>query len=164
MRDMNVLRLRGNTMPPLTESVIQLTQTFQGNLSINTGGSQTDIRMFDLAAFVPGGASYWLRMRPEKVLLWLKPVGRDGVLEQDTLQVQIPGTDDGAPPMTFRDNSIDGMTLPHVGFKFGLRQRMRWINPSSPDTLFTVSVPGSTGGYKLFCVVTLGLVSPQLTT
>lgn len=178
-RDLEVQRSRKTGMPPLTDSTITVTQAFQGVLTLqpagSTGGSfGLDVSYARLAELIPGGLTYWSRMRVEKVSVWLKPEAARGTaggfLRLFELEVTIPGnTNTGSPPRSFRDNAIDGATLPMVSWRFGLAQRQRWVSPAAGENLFRVSTPGIQGttgdnAPQVFLVATVQLVSSQVNT
>jgi len=168
MKSFQPERLVASVIPPVTETTVAITQRFMGEFPLTAGGSVPTFRGFamaDLVGLVPGGTSFWNRARVERVQVWLKPslVGVADAVRQQELQIQIPGdATTGSPPVTFRDSSVDGLTLPTVAWKYGLAQRMRWVSPANTDNLFTITLPNSTTGGTAFVVATLALVSPQL--
>lgn len=174
-RDFDVLRLPKQLIPNVTESTIKVTQSFMGTFDISgqtTGPSYRGFSPSDLFALVPGGSTYWSRGRIEKVTVFLKPDASQALTTNtgriiEELQVQIPGDDTGSPPTTLRDNAIDGQTLPSISWKYGLNQRMKWLNPANTDNIFTVSLPSTQSEpasltHKIYVVVTFELISPQL--
>lgn len=165
------LRLRSDPMPPVTDSTIRVKQTFQGAVEGDeTGVNTITIKVSDLAQIVPGGTSFWNRIRIEKITVWLKPSveGTASRLDQEQLQVQLPGDDTkGIPPVSYRDNGILGQSYPAIAFKPGLAQRQRWYNPASEDVIFIAtsqnsSAPPSSVNAEFIVAATLELVSPQL--
>lgn len=95
-----------------------------------------------VASLIPGGLTYWNRLRIEKITVWLARQSSSA----DQLQVTLPNDDSaGVPAMSFTDNAVTGATLPCVAFKLGLLQRARWYNPSSNVVLFIASGGGSSG-------------------
>lgn len=163
MRDMQVQQLPTPRAPPVTKSVITVSQVFQKTFTPTAGGTSRDFIVRDLVSMVPGGMTFWNKVRFEKIEVWLKPISGQGsstALNLPQMSVTIPGNSDGAPPMTFQSNAIDGQTLPAVSFKLGLRQRIAWYTPTVDDVIFSANHDDS-DPHQYFVVVTFGLLSNQ---
>jgi hypothetical protein len=102
------------------------------------------IRVTDIAAAVPGGTTYWSRIRIQKITVWA-----DGqVVASSSSSVSTPLTINllasvnwSQPAMSFTDNGTAGAERAVVGFKLGMLDQARWFGTADNVTLFTISNP-----------------------
>lgn len=162
VRAMAPQRTRINNDPETVEANFKVTHKFSGVFLTTTGsGSAPTSKVFsmaDLASLVPGGTSYWSRMRLEKCQIWLRPKGS----EQPTLQVDVSSPTQG---MTiYRDDGVLGQSYAKIGFRLGLSERMTFRTGADDNPLFTVSTPDwDQDAVEIVLLATLELVSPAST-
>jgi len=119
--------------PPEVQDTIRLTKRIQIKLTAFPGG--TGLSPAILSAGVPGGLTYWSRMRIERLDFW----SNSSSTGTDTITVIVPpGATSGTPPAQWTDTGVYGQRRAHVGFKFGLAERQCWHSTADEKTLCNV--------------------------
>lgn len=112
-----------------------------------------------ISSWIPGGQTYWSRMRIEKVNVWgSASSGTVGTVD-NRLQVQLESdSSTGQPPMEWSDSAIIGQSRPRISFKLGLLARSKWYGVADTTEIARISQTGNSG--NLTIQVTVAIVSP----
>jgi len=119
--------------PPEVQDTIRLTKKIQVRLTAFPGG--TGLSPAILSAGIPGGLTYWSKMRIERLDFW----SNSSSTGTDTIQVQVPpGAISGSPPASWTDTGVYGQRRAHIGFRFGLSERQFWHTTADEKSLCNV--------------------------
>jgi hypothetical protein len=155
LRDLAPREVRSTNQPRPVEFSIKVPKRIQLNIPIGTSGN-VSVSPSMLSAGVPGGLTYWSRIRVEKIEVW-----SDATAEgSDLLEVQVsPDTSWNQPPFAVRDSGTVGNERAHVGFKLGLLDRARWFGTADTTELCVVR-----SGPDTACILqaSIELISPGL--
>lgn len=111
-----------------------------------------------LMAGVPGGLTYWNRVRFEKFEVW----SNSSSSGTDTLSVLVATQDDWSQPtVSFTDSGTYGARRACIAFKLGLLDRARWFSTADTTVLFTAKAD-TAGAGALVVQATVELLSGAL--
>lgn len=171
------MRLAEMPNPQMSENTVTVNHRFQAQYEPDENITSINISTSDLMEAVPGGTSFWNRVRFEKIAIWLQPqtstttTGSLSSTEQGQLKVTLPGDSNrGFAPATYQDNGVLGERFSNVVFKFPLLQRQFWYNTANTDSLFSLDsnvkqpAMGVTTQKAVYIIeFTAQLVSPTIT-
>lgn len=143
--------------PPPLDTSIKVVKRIQIRLpyDVSTLGDCTPAI---LMAGVPGGLTYWNRVRFEKFSIW----SNSSSSGTDTLSVLVATQDDWSQPtVSFTDTGTYGARRAGVAFKLGLLDRARWFSTADATVLFTAKSDTGAAG-ALIVQATVELLSGSL--
>jgi hypothetical protein len=129
--------------PPLdpvpVEYSIKVSKRIQLQVTVGSSGNfSVDPSM--LSAGVPGGLTYWNRMRIDAVYAYGDSAGSAG--DDHTISIQASNsTDWDQPSFNIRDTGTLGQSRPRVGFRLALLDRARWFGTAGTTELCVVNAP-----------------------
>jgi len=141
--------------PPPVEFSIKIQKVIQLNIPIPTSGN-VSVSPSVLAAGLPGGLTYWSRMRVDKIVVW-----SEATLEgSDLLSLQLsPSSAWEQPPFAVKDSGTVGNVRARIGLKFGLLDRARWFGTAGTEELCVIaSAPDTT----VILQASIDVISPGL--
>lgn len=118
--------------PPSVQRTIKVSKRIQ--LDVPDGTAAFTISPSVLAAGVPGGLTYWSKMRVENIHVWAPASPESGI----AVEVLASSSQD-QPSITYHDDGVQGHSRPRVGIKLGLLDRSRFFNTASTFTLVTIT-------------------------
>jgi hypothetical protein len=143
--------------PRPLDSSIKVIKRIQIGLPYDTT-TLGDVTPAVLMAGVPGGLTYWNRVRFEKFEIW----SNSSSSGTDTLSVLVSTQDDWSQPtVSFTDTGTYGARRASVGFKLGLLDRARWFSTADATVLFTAKADTGSAG-TLVVQATVELLSGSL--
>jgi len=135
-------RVRSTPEPPPLDSSIRVLKRIQIRLPYDTT-TLGDCSPSVLMAGVPGGLTYWNRVRFEKFEVW----SNSPASGTDTLSVLISTQDDWSQPtVSFLDTGTYGERRANIAFKLGLLDRARFFSTADTTVLFTAKSDSSGAG------------------
>jgi len=144
-----------SAQPRPVEYSVKVSKLIQLTIPITESGN-VSVSPSVLSAGVPGGLTYWSRMRIEKIEAYSDDVV--AVSGQMSLQVS-PQSGWDQPPFAIRDAGTVGNERARLGFKMGLLDRSRWWNTADVTELCVISTaPDST----IILQASIELISPGL--
>jgi len=145
--------------PGVIQSAIRLTKAVQVTATLS-GGSPLGISANNLMQGIPGGVTYWSRMRVQSVKVWA-PSQVNGAEVSPILVVDTTlatGAD-----MSWLDTGIVGQSRPKIAFKFGLIQQSTWMGVADDTALFQIRIQNAGSATNLVIMhAVLELMSPHL--
>lgn len=150
-------RVRSTPDPPPLDTSIKVVKRIQISLPYDVT-SLGDCTAAVLMAGVPGGLTYWNRVRFERFEIW----SNSSSSGTDTLSVLVNTQDDWSQPtVSFVDTGTYGNRRASIAFKLGLLDRSRWFSTADTTVLFTAKA--DTGGQGALVVqATVELLSGSL--
>jgi hypothetical protein len=141
----------------MIEPTIRVTKKFE--VSLRSATTPWSITVAQLCAGIPGGLTYWNRVRFEKFDIWNNSA-LEGQTQSGPLAISIaPDSTSGQPPFQLVDNGTVGNRRSGVGFRLGLLERARFYGTADTTVIFTVQ-----SGSSVLVQVTMELLSPIDTT
>jgi len=147
------------TQPAAVLPTIMIKKLIQLNVPLSEDTGVATVAFGALSAGLPGGATYWDRLRVDYVYVYgdQRPVSDSGA---NSINVTVAAS--GAwnqPNFQLSDVGTEGNVRPRVGFSLGLLDKARWFTPASTELLCTISgVPGTTALLQ----ASIHVVSPAL--
>lgn len=148
--------------PPSVIDSVQIMKVVQLQTSPPTEGLNLTPAL--IASRLPGGATFWNRIRIEKISIW----GDNGSGSASApgsgsgdLFVLVP-SDSGwdQPTIEWSDSGIFGQSRPKIAFKLGLLDRARWFNVASTQVLAQVGNRVAPSNPVLTIHFTVSVMSP----
>jgi len=140
----------------MIEPTIRVTKKFE--VTLRSATTPFSVTVAQLAAGIPGGLSYWNRIRFEKFDIW-----NDSTEPSSLLSLNVfPDSDSAQPPFQLLDHGTAGNRRSGVGFRLGLLERARFYGTADTTVIFTVQQPAGTGT-QILVHVTMEMLSPQQT-
>lgn len=160
MSPSRVLRL---PVPPPVTDTITITKRIQIGMT-QTGTTPQNLYVNELMAGVPGGLTYWTRVRIERIDVWSdykNVTGATSSVNTDTLTVAIPPDSEwDQPNREWTDTGVPGQRRAHVGFRLGLLDRARYFITAADQILCQIGM--DTEDASVIVQATLELTSPLL--
>jgi len=145
--------------PGETQSAIRLSKKVEVTATL-AGGSALGFSASNLMQGIPGGVTYWSKVRVQQVKVWA-PTQVTGAAVSPLLVVD--ATSPAGPDISWIDTGIVGQTRPKIGFQFGLLQQSNWLNVADDTDLFSVRIQNAgTGNHLIVIQAVLEIVSPRL--
>jgi hypothetical protein len=122
--------------------------------------NSVDLTVAKVASSIPGGTTYWARMRISKVNVWMDmgPGTTSSTTGPVPLTVTLPSSNTWSQPaISWTDSGIVGQSRACVGFKLGLLDQARWFGTAATDVICTLS---SGSNRSATVQVTVELMSP----
>lgn len=140
----------------MVEQTVKVQKRVEVPITISTGTGT--ITPADLAAGIPGGATYWSAMRIDRIDIWGEATSDGG------LTVRLDSQSGWSQPnFTMRDSGTTGHQRPACGFRLGLLDRARFFGTADTTPLCTVSV-ATMEAYNCVVQASIELVSGAYTS
>jgi len=134
-------RISSRADPGPVEQTIRVSKTVEFNVSITASTAET-VDVATIMGAVPGGLTFWSRVRINSIKVWGAPVFANA--DPLGVSVQATGTTSGLAPSAWVDTGTPGAQRSHVAFVPGLQEQSTWHPVASTQGVFTVrSVPAS---------------------
>jgi hypothetical protein len=148
------------TSPPPVQDTIVVNKRIQIAVPIPAGTLSVLVTTQMLMAGVPGGLTYWNRVRIDRLDFWTNSSHTSGT---DTLTVAVAAsTSWDQPPVEWTDTGVVGQRRAHIGFTPGLLDRARYFNTADAGSICAVGVDGE-GEQVVICQAQVQLMSNILT-
>jgi len=121
------------------------------------------VTVADLMGAVPGGNTYWSRVRVNLIRLWAPNFANQSAIS-DSPTLRVKSGDDGLnePAVSWSDNGTGGQQRPRIAFALGLREQAAWFGVASSQLLCTVEWNSLAGGTPFVIVqASVELLSPS---
>lgn len=152
-------RVSSRVDPGPVEQTIRVSKTVEFNVPITASTAET-VEVATIMAAVPGGLTFWSRMRVNSVRVWGAPVL--AAADAQGISVQATGTTAGLAPSAWVDVGTPGAQRAHIAFVPGLQEQSTWHPVASTQGVFTLrSVPAT--AQNVLVQVSVDLLSPILT-
>jgi hypothetical protein len=151
------------THPTEVQNTVRVVKAIQFNLSMAASTKPVPVTVADLMTAVPGGNTYWSRVRVNLIRLWA-PTFANQASTGDSPTLRVVSGDDGLnePPVSWSDNGTGGQQRPRIAFALGLREQAAWHGVASNQLLCTVAWTNSAGGTPFVIVqASVELLSPS---
>lgn len=135
VKDMAPREVQISPLPPKVQYSIEVVKVIQIVVPVPASGNES-ISPSMLSAGIPGGLTYWSRIRFESFRAYAKDVSTGSSELAITVS---PQTDWNQPPFSIIDSGTAGNVRPRLGFKLGLLDRSRWFGTADTTELFVVS-------------------------
>jgi len=160
-------RLKAPFEPPEVQDNIRVTKSVQFDLPLTETTVGTPITVARIAAAVPGGLTYWTRIRVSSMRIYsqdvLSAVGEAQI--SPTLRVDFSSDGVNAPTVSWSDQGTSGQRRAAIAFAPGLRVQSEWFGTSQTTTICNVRLlNGSTilTGHSVLVQAVIELLSPNL--
>jgi len=147
--------------PPNVIDSVQIIKTVQLQTIPPTEG--LNITPTLLASRLPGGTTFWSRIRIEKISVW----GDNGTSEtipstrSGDLFVIIPSDSSwDQPTIEWSDTGVFGVSRPKIAFKLGLLDRARWFGVADETVIAQVGNRVAPGNPAVTIQATVSVISP----
>jgi len=141
--------------PRPVEYSIKIPKRIQIQVVLPESGNHS-VTVSELMGGVPGGITYWNRVRFERFDVWS---GADAA-SSDVLTVTVsPQNDWSQPVFSVKDSGTVGNTRAKVGFRLGLLDRARYFGTAATTELFVV---GGLATSEVIIQASVELISPGL--
>jgi len=148
-------RLTPQPEPPIVSNTIKLTKRIQLFIPPDSTPTITPITPSILMSTVPGGLTFWNRVRVERIDVW------GSGIDDSTLQVEIvPDVAWNQPSLQLEDVGTPGQRRPAIGVRLGLLDRGRWFGTADTTVIAQVSTSSLTS--NIIVQATIELTSPPL--
>lgn len=159
---MHPMRASKLSSPPPVIDTITVRKRIQIQLP-QPGTAPVPITVSSLMAGVPGGSTYWGRVRIERLDVWsdfkIPTEGATSTTNTDTLTVAIPPG--GVSPATeWTDTGVPGQRRAHIGFRLGLMKRAEY-NITANSTILCYAGMDTEDAFMIV-QATVELTSPVL--
>jgi hypothetical protein len=152
-------RISSRVDPGPVEQTIRVSKTVEFTVPITTSAAET-VEVAQIMAAVPGGLTFWSRMRVNSIKVWGAPVLVNA--DPQGISVQATGTTTGLAPSAWVDVGTPGAQRAHVAFVPGLQEQSTWHPVASTQGVFNVrSAPP--GVQTVLVQASVDLLSPILT-
>lgn len=148
---------------PEVQNTVRVTKVTAFDLKMQAPETSVPITVAKIAASIPGGTTYWTRMRVSKVSIWADSASTgSGTIFTVPLTVTLPSSGTWSQPaISFTDSGIYGQSRACVGFKLGLLDQARWFGTASTDVICNLSPTETAPNTRTATVhVTVELMSP----
>lgn len=149
-------RIPSRADPGPVEQTIRVSKAVEFSVPV-TSSSGTVVDAATIMNAVPGGLTYWSRMRLNSVKVWGAPatVGSD----PPGISVQAIGNGISAAPTLWVDMGTAGARRSHVAFVPGLLEQSSWFNVAATQGFFTLRSVPSADAQTLLVQVSIDLLS-----
>jgi hypothetical protein len=155
VKDFSPEETKVSPQPLPVEFTIKVPKRIQILVPIGTSGNKS-VDTSTLMAGVPGGLTYWSRVRFERFSVY----SDDGATAPTLLQVQIsPSSSWNQPPVTFTKSGTVGNIRAAIGFRLGLLDRARYFGTADTTELFVIN---AADGETVVVQASIELTSPGL--
>jgi len=146
---------------PEVQNTVRVTKVTTFDLSMQGPDPSVPITVAKVAASIPGGTTYWTRMRVSKVSIWADGANTN-TGQSASLTVTLPSSSTWSQPaISFTDSGVYGQSRACVGFKLGLLDQARWFGTASTDVICNLSPTSPSPNFRTATVhVTVELMSP----
>lgn len=141
-------RVKPQALPPQITDTIRVNKRIQVTVGSDVTPADIDITPVMLMAGVPGGITYWNRVRFERIDVW------GGTSTSLGMRVMSQSGWD-QPPLQMSDTGATGASRSAIGFRLGLLDRARFFGTADATVLATVSVPATDMDVTIHAVVEL---------
>jgi hypothetical protein len=131
--------------PPEVQTTVRVTKSVQ--LSVTSLDAGAPVTVADIAAAVPGGSTYWSRIRVQSVRVWGQSGTSTGSSPAELKALTVATalhSGAGDPVVSWTDQGTLGQRRPFVGFQFGLLEQAHWYGTADTAVLATI-----VGGYQV---------------
>lgn len=146
--------------PTRVTSSITVRKTVQVSIDVEAGVTTT-LTVADVTGAIPGGQTYWTRVRFDTIKVWgaSTQAGKEG----DPLILLLPvDTSWDQPPLEAEDAGVMGQRRPAVGMRLGLLESARWFGTADTTILCRVRQSNvSPSDTQLVIQANLELMSPS---
>lgn len=130
--------------PPEVQSTIRLAKTLSLTIPSVTSTAKT-VTVADLAGQIPGGLTYWNRIRFNSFKIWasaeMATASTTASKPSPVLKVaNVIVAGGGVPLTTWTDTGTAGSRRPGIAFYPPIRERTNWYGPGVTEPVVTVSI------------------------
>jgi hypothetical protein len=158
-------RVKCPAEPPEVQNTVRVTKSVQLQI-LTSASAPLVVSPATIMGAVPGGNTYWAKMRLQGARLWSETAGlaTAGVGLTPILRVDIQNEGTDSPTISWSDTGTTGHRRPGIAFQPGLREQAQWFGAAATTPLFNVRVTTGTTQVAeyviLQCVVEI--LSPNL--
>jgi hypothetical protein len=155
-------RVKCPAEPPEVQNTVKVTKSVQFQIStLVTGG--VVLTPATIMGAVPGGITYWSKMRLQLVRVWAETETPGGGLTP-ILRVDIQNEGTDSPTLSWSDTGTTGHRRPGISFQPGLREQAQWFVTASTTPLFNIRVTTANTQVAEFVTVqcVVEILSPNL--
>lgn len=140
--------------PPEVQNSVRVIKSVQ--LAFTLASTPTAVTVSSLAGAIPGGLTYWNKIRFQSVKIWANEIsigsGAANIQRFPIMIVTTTPVGNAEPAIQWNDQGTTGQQRPAIGFSFGLNLQSQWFGVADIQQLFTVvlhdplgnvAVPGS---------------------
>jgi hypothetical protein len=146
-------KIRCPADPPPVQASVRVTKTVQNVFDIPSSGGFI-LTCAGISEGIPGGFTYWDKMRVQSVKAWLPAGANIGLL------CRVDATDT-SPRMEWSDLGTQGAKRPGIAFELGLLDQAKWRGTATIDPICHF-FPNTTADQPLTVQVVVELLSPAL--
>jgi hypothetical protein len=153
--------------PPEVQNSVRVVKSIQLPFTVAT--TPTAVTVSALSGALPGGLTYWNKIRFQSIKIWSNEVitgsGSGQQFQFPILIVTTTPVGTAEPAIQWNDQGTTGQQRPAIGFSFGLAVQSQWFGVADIQQLFTIALhaPDSTpvgGSVRIQAVVEI--LSPIL--
>jgi len=149
--------------PPAVQNTVRVTKAVQFPFSVGT--TPAPVTVSTISGAIPGGLTYWSRIRIQSVKIWADQITTGAPLAtyMPILIVTTTPVGNSEPAIQWNDQGTTGQQRPKIGFQLGLATQSQWFGVADIQQLFTVALhsPGATPvGGSVRVQVNVEMLSP----
>jgi len=150
-------RIPSRVDPGPIERTIRVSKAVEFSVPV-TATTGTAVNATTIMNAVPGGLTYWSRMRVNSIKVWGAPatVGSD----PPGISVKASGVAAGLAPTSWVDMGTAGARRSHIAFTLGLQDQSTWRAVASLQDIFTVNSVPNTDPQTVLVQASIELLSP----
>jgi len=158
-------RSRCPVEPPVVQNSIRVTKTVQFNVQAgSTESTQATITPGVISAAVPGGTTYWSKIRIQSVRIWAQTqLGNVSAGNGNTPVLRVDCRDDNVnePAVSWTDTGTSGQRRPAIAFQLGLREQASWFGTANTQPICSIRLTNlPTGTEEVTVQAVVEILSP----
>jgi len=138
-------RIAVSSDPPAVQNTVRVTKAVQFPFTVGT--TPAAVTVSTISGAIPGGLTYWNRIRIQSVKIWADQVTTSTAGNvMPILIVTTTPVGNSEPAIQWNDQGTTGQQRPKIGFQLGLATQAQWFGVADIQQLFTVALhtPGAT--------------------
>jgi len=122
--------------PPEIQNTVRVVKSVQFTVPVAT--TPTAVTVSTVSGSVPGGLTYWNRIRFQSVKFWANNLPTTGLVP--ILIVTTVPQGNSEPAIQWNDTGVTGQSRSRLGYSFGLNQQSQWFGVADLQQLFTIAL------------------------
>jgi len=138
-------RIAVSSDPPAVQNTVRVTKAVQFPFTVGT--TPAAVTVSTISGAIPGGLTYWNRIRIQSVKIWADQVTTSTAGNvMPILIVTTTPVGNSEPAIQWNDQGTTGQQRPKIGFQLGLATQAQWFGVADIQQLFTIALhtPGAT--------------------
>jgi hypothetical protein len=150
----------------VVQNTVRVTKTVQFNVQAGgTASTEAVLTPGVISAAVPGGTTYWSKIRIQSVRIWAQTqLGNvtTGNGNTPVLRVDCRDNNVNEPALSWSDTGTSGQRRPAIAFQPGLREQASWYGTANTQPICAIRLANlATGTEEVTVQVVVEILSPS---